>query len=275
MAAFAAADGAVAGPRIATESLRAVLLWLMAFAGGFVFIEPGPYEFVGARDLFLFAVTGLTLRAGAGAARPAADAAQRRLRAVAVRSDRRQMPAVIWVLVSVFLSLTAIFFAAMLGDQHRGAPALAAARLHRRRRRGLVAGDRRLFRIVRRPVRPVLPRHRHVQGSERVRGVPGAARAAHPAAHAGRTPVGVPRRRHPAAAGDGRAVPVVLARRLGPVRAVRDPADGAHLRDQPLAERALPDRRGGDHGRRGGGRLRRGAAVGRAGRERCSRSARR
>ena len=35
MAALAAAESpAVAGPRIATESLRALLLWLMAFAGG-------------------------------------------------------------------------------------------------------------------------------------------------------------------------------------------------------------------------------------------------
>ena len=51
------------------------------------------------------------------------------------------------MLVSVFLALTAIFFAAMLGDQHRGAPALADARLHRRRGGGVAAGDRRLFRL--------------------------------------------------------------------------------------------------------------------------------
>ena len=34
--------------RLATESLRAALLWLMGFAGAFVFIEPSPYEVVGA-----------------------------------------------------------------------------------------------------------------------------------------------------------------------------------------------------------------------------------
>jgi len=33
----------------------------MAFAGGFVFIEPSPYEVVGAVAIFLFAITGLSL----------------------------------------------------------------------------------------------------------------------------------------------------------------------------------------------------------------------
>ena len=63
MATLAAANSpALAGPRIATESLRAVLLWLMAFSGGFVFIEPGPYEFVGFATMFIFAAAGLSLR---------------------------------------------------------------------------------------------------------------------------------------------------------------------------------------------------------------------
>ncbi len=107
-------DVAAAGPRIATDSLRAMLLWLMAFAGGFVFIEPGPYEFVGLATLFIFALTGLTLRT---ALTPLV------LLLVVLNlgyalslfqvSDR--MPAVIWVLVSMFLALTAVFFAAMLG----------------------------------------------------------------------------------------------------------------------------------------------------------------
>ena len=78
-----------AGPRIATESLRAVLLWLMAFSGGFVFIEPGPYEFVGLATLFFFTVTGLTLRPTLAPLILLLIAAQRRLRAVAVRGDRQ------------------------------------------------------------------------------------------------------------------------------------------------------------------------------------------
>jgi len=55
---FAAAAPATtfAGPRIAIESLRLALLWLMGFAGAFVFIEPSPYEIVG-----IVAITPLRL----------------------------------------------------------------------------------------------------------------------------------------------------------------------------------------------------------------------
>jgi hypothetical protein len=115
MATLAAAHSAAAtGPRFATESLRLRLLWLMAFAGGFVLIEPGPYEVVGAATLFIFAATGLSL--------------QRALAplvllltllnlgyAVSLFEVDAKTNTVIWVLVSVFLSLTTIFFAAMLG----------------------------------------------------------------------------------------------------------------------------------------------------------------
>ena len=45
--ALAAPATTLAGPRIAIESLRLFLLWLMGFAGAFVFIEPSPYEIVG------------------------------------------------------------------------------------------------------------------------------------------------------------------------------------------------------------------------------------
>ena len=153
----------------------------------------------------------------------------------------------IWVLVSVFLSLTAIFFAAMLGTNTearlrwllRGyiAAAVVASLL-------AIAGYFRLFGGCPTCSCVYSRATRHVQGPERVRGVPGAARrcscssACSPAAA-----------REVLGGGlllliaDGRPVPVVLARRLGPVRVLRDAADGAHLRDQPLAERALPHRR--------------------------------
>ena len=32
--------------RLSTEAMRSALLWLMAFAGAFVFVEPSPYEVV-------------------------------------------------------------------------------------------------------------------------------------------------------------------------------------------------------------------------------------
>jgi hypothetical protein len=121
MSAIAATPiSAVAGPRLATESLRGLLLWLIGFSGAFVFIEPSPYEIVGLITIFLFAVTGLSLRAAlvplvlllvlmnvgyAGAVVQVID----------------QTKPVIWVLVSVFLAVTAVFYAAMLGTntEHR------------------------------------------------------------------------------------------------------------------------------------------------------------
>ncbi len=113
MTQYAATEN-VAGPRIATESVRAVLLWLMAFAGGFVFIEPGPYEFVGLATMFLFTVLGLSMR-------PALAPLVLLLTllnlgyVLSLFEVTGNVPATIWVVVSVFLSLTAIFFAAMLG----------------------------------------------------------------------------------------------------------------------------------------------------------------
>jgi len=63
IAAATPGTAALAGPRITVESLRLGLLWLMGFAGAFVFIEPSPYEIVGVIAIFLFALSGLTLRA--------------------------------------------------------------------------------------------------------------------------------------------------------------------------------------------------------------------
>jgi hypothetical protein len=115
--AYAAVDGgtSVAGPRIATEKLRAVLLWLMALSGGFVFIEPGPYEFVGAATMFLFVVMGMTMRASLAPLVLLLTLLNVGY-ALSLFEVTGNVPATIWVLVSVFLSLTAIFYAAMLGD---------------------------------------------------------------------------------------------------------------------------------------------------------------
>jgi hypothetical protein len=115
MAAAIAADAAViAGPRFATERLRLFLLWCTGLAGAFVFVEPSPYEIVALATIFLFAVTGLALRAslaplvillillslGFG---------------MSVVQVGDQSQAVTWVAVSVFLAMTAVFYAGMLG----------------------------------------------------------------------------------------------------------------------------------------------------------------
>jgi len=109
------ADGyAVGSRRLAIESLRGALLWLMGFAGAFVFIEPSPYEFIGFVTIFLFGLTGLSLR-------PALAPLIVLLMllnagyVVALMQVIDDTSAVIWVLVSVFLAISAIFFAAMLG----------------------------------------------------------------------------------------------------------------------------------------------------------------
>jgi hypothetical protein len=115
MATYAAIDAAAPpGPRIATESLRGTLLWLMAFAGAFVLIEPGPYEVVGAATLFVFAITGLALRPALAPLVLLLTLLNLGYALSLFEVDVRTQLAT-WVLVSVFLSLTAIFFAAMLG----------------------------------------------------------------------------------------------------------------------------------------------------------------
>jgi hypothetical protein len=97
---------------VSTESMRGLLLWLMAFAGAFVFIEPGPYEIVGLVGIFLFGLTGLSLR-------PALMPLALMLivlnigYAIAVVPVADETKSVTWVLISVFLAVTAVFYAAI------------------------------------------------------------------------------------------------------------------------------------------------------------------
>jgi hypothetical protein len=98
---------------LSTEKLRAAMLWLMAFAGAFVFIEPSPYEVLGVVTIIVFALTGLVipvsvtplvlililLNVGYGMA-------------VAAVIDRPKT--LVWVLVSVFLAVTCVLYAAVL-----------------------------------------------------------------------------------------------------------------------------------------------------------------
>jgi O-antigen ligase len=115
MSTVAAASGtALGGRRLATESLRGALLWLIGFSGAFVFIEPSPYEIVGVVTIVLFAASGLTLRA-ALAPLVLILVLLNIGYAVAVVQVSDQSKPVIWVLVSAFLAATAIFYAAMLG----------------------------------------------------------------------------------------------------------------------------------------------------------------
>ena len=113
--AIAAPTAAVASPRLATERLRSLLLWLIGFSGAFVFIEPSPYEYIGVITIVLFAATGLSLR-------PALAPLVLLLiflnvgYAISVVQVSDQSKPVIWVFISAFLAATAIFYAAMLGN---------------------------------------------------------------------------------------------------------------------------------------------------------------
>ena len=96
------------------------MLWLTGACGAIVFIEPSPYEVMSFLTLAVFVVGGLTLLAGAHAARRAAGADQHRLQHFGLDRARRRA----WrcgCITSWYLAVTALFFAAMLGRQHRGA----------------------------------------------------------------------------------------------------------------------------------------------------------
>lgn len=109
-----AGGGAYGTRRLSTEALHGVLLWLMGFASGFVFIEPGPYELVAPLAIFLFAVTGFSLR-------PQVAPLVLLLilldigYAVAVVPVADDGKAVTWVYISAFMAATAVFYAGALG----------------------------------------------------------------------------------------------------------------------------------------------------------------
>ena len=117
--AFVAPSAGTSGSgRFAAESFRGALIWLIGFSGAFVFIEPGPYEIVGVITIVLFALTGLSIHA---ALTPLVlllillNVGY----ATAVVQVSDQSKAVTWVLISVFMAGTSIFYAGMLGINTR------------------------------------------------------------------------------------------------------------------------------------------------------------
>jgi len=99
---------------IRVESLRVALLWCMGFSGAFVFIEPGPYEIMGLLTMLVFASSGLSLRAGVAPLALALIVINVGYASSVVQVSDQTKP-VTWVLISIFLALTGIFYAAMLG----------------------------------------------------------------------------------------------------------------------------------------------------------------
>src|SRR5215813_4912852 len=109
-----AATATVASARLSLETLRGALLWLMGFAGAFVFIEPSPYEIVGILAIAVFAITGLTLRASLVPLLLLLILLNIGY-ATAMLQVVNQSKVVTWVLISAYLAVTAIVYAAMLG----------------------------------------------------------------------------------------------------------------------------------------------------------------
>ncbi len=117
LAASAAAGYSAAAPSLAR--LERGLMWLIGFSGGFVIIEPAPYEFLIALSGLIFFATGLTLRA--------AHLPLVLLLIIYVSGYLIGVVPVldaegttVWTAVSCFMSVTTLFFAlAMCGDTER------------------------------------------------------------------------------------------------------------------------------------------------------------
>src|ERR1041385_7758272 len=114
MSATYATDAAQA-PQLtrSVERLRGALLWLTGFSGAIVFMEPSPYEVTSLLTIVVFAVTGLTLRPALMPLIVLLLLYNTGFSLAVVQVSSESKP-VTWVLVSWYLSATAVFFAAML-----------------------------------------------------------------------------------------------------------------------------------------------------------------
>ena len=103
---------------VPVERLRGLLLWLMGFAGAFVFVEPSPYEITGLAGIVLLGASGLSLR---GALMPLALMliVLNLGYAIAVLQVAGEPKTVTWVGVSIFLAVTALFYAAVVSANTR------------------------------------------------------------------------------------------------------------------------------------------------------------
>jgi hypothetical protein len=97
------------------ERIRTALLWLTALSGAFVFIEPGPYEVASCLTMFVFAITGLSLRASLMPLVLMLILCNLGF-SISVALIPGDLHAETWVLISWYLSATTIFYAAVLGS---------------------------------------------------------------------------------------------------------------------------------------------------------------
>ena len=95
------------------EMLRGAMLWLTGVSGAFVFMEPSPYEIMSLVTIVLFMASGLGLRSSLTPLAGLLLLCNLGF-AIAVVPVLDQPKTLLWVLTSVFLAFTALFFAAML-----------------------------------------------------------------------------------------------------------------------------------------------------------------
>ena len=99
--------------RRTVEMLRGAMLWLTGVSGAFVFMEPSPYEITSLVTIVLFAASGLALRSSLLPLAALLILCNLGF-AIAVVPVLDQPKTLMWVLVSCFLAVTAVFYAAML-----------------------------------------------------------------------------------------------------------------------------------------------------------------
>jgi hypothetical protein len=106
--------GPAAGPKISTERLRCLLLWLTGASSSIVFIEPSPYELTSFLALAVFAVTGLTLSRTLlplGFLLILVNVGY----SISAGPVINEQGVAMWIATSWYLAVTAMFFAMMLG----------------------------------------------------------------------------------------------------------------------------------------------------------------
>ncbi len=95
--------------------LQRLALWLIGFSGGFVMIEPSPYEIAVIGGLVLFFVTGMRMRA-ATIPLMAILFVLNLGYTICAATLLNEKPILMWVMTSWYMGVSTIFFAVILSD---------------------------------------------------------------------------------------------------------------------------------------------------------------
>ena len=101
--------------RTSVERLRGALLWLTGLSGAFVFMEPSPYEVASMLAMIVFALAGIKLRTAIMPMLLLLVICNIGF-SIAVIPVLSEPKTLMWVIVSWYMSTTAVFFAAVMAD---------------------------------------------------------------------------------------------------------------------------------------------------------------